>query len=609
MKKLILVILITVSIKAEIRYVKAGSPTPAPPYISWVTAADSIGKALAVCSSGDTVFVGNGTYKESVVIPYGVSLIGQGRDSCIWDLRGLQSPVTSTIGFIYIHNNCIVKGFRLISEDNAGYFTIEVDKEAQNSLIISNEIIKGSILSAIGNVINNVFKGCTTALRVNYDWVPPNTKNTPWLIKDNVFVDCKNGIGVFIWIPAGSPLEISNNYFYMSPNNLFMMNYCYSFFIGVAYPVIFSNNVMIAYPQKSSTLPQVQPNNGDTIRNNVFSTKNDPDEIYAFENIELSSARAKIINNHFENNPGAIAANPNAITNGARIKYNNYWNVKSRYLIENPDSTTELNADPMFVKDTSDFHLQKYSPLIDRGDPALIDKDGTRSDIGAYGGLLGEIYTYIDKAPRVPSGLQVSLVDSFVVVRWKKNTESDFDSYYLYADSVSSFTADTTKFITWTTDTVLAIPARLFRWNNVYFRLKAIDRQNNKSQQSASAGVVLTGVEQGERKIAEKYILYQNYPNPWGSRGREKTRISYELKERGYVKLRIYNILGDEVARLVNEEQPAGYYEYDYGVPLINEELKVSPLASGTYILRMEVINPETGTPAYSESKKMLYVK
>ena len=51
------------------------------------------------------------------------------------------------------------------------------------------------------------------------------------------------------------------------------------------------------------------------------------------------------------------------------------------------------------------FHLQMFSPLIDRGDPAIIDKDGSRSDIGLYGGPLGEFYKYQDLPPRVPVNL------------------------------------------------------------------------------------------------------------------------------------------------------------------------------------------------------------
>ena len=46
-----------------------------------------------------------------------------------------------------------------------------------------------------------------------------------------------------------------------------------------------------------------------------------------------------------------------------------------------------------------------FSRLIDAGDPSILDKDGSRSDIGLYGGPFGESYKYIDLAPSPPLNL------------------------------------------------------------------------------------------------------------------------------------------------------------------------------------------------------------
>jgi hypothetical protein len=53
------------------------------------------------------------------------------------------------------------------------------------------------------------------------------------------------------------------------------------------------------------------------------------------------------------------------------------------------------------------------------------------------------------------------------------------------------------------------------------------------------------------------YYLNQNYPNPFNSR----TIISYQIKERSYVKLSVYDIKGELLITLINKEQDAGYYE------------------------------------------------
>ena len=72
----------------------------------------------------------------------------------------------------------------------------------------------------------------------------------------------------------------------------------------------------------------------------------------------------------------------------------NVWGSEKSYYNFTPDSTN-LTVDPMMVNiDSSlgkmDFHLQMFSPLIDKGDPNVLDKDGSRSDIGLFGGPFGE---------------------------------------------------------------------------------------------------------------------------------------------------------------------------------------------------------------------------
>ena len=102
----------------------------------------------------------------------------------------------------------------------------------------------------------------------------------------------------------------------------------------------------------------------------------------------------------------------------------------------------------MFVKDTLanlttnyDFRLQKYSPAIDRGDPDILDVDGTRSDMGMYGGPLGQEYKYMDYAPKPVKELNAVYEEdtSRVKLTWKRNTESDFAKYYIYKDINPNF--------------------------------------------------------------------------------------------------------------------------------------------------------------------------
>ncbi|HRP37407.1 MAG TPA: T9SS type A sorting domain-containing protein, partial [Candidatus Dojkabacteria bacterium] len=99
------------------------------------------------------------------------------------------------------------------------------------------------------------------------------------------------------------------------------------------------------------------------------------------------------------------------------------------------------------------------------------------------------------------------------------------------------------------------------------------------------------------------YLLYQNYPNPFNP----NTKIGYQLKERAYVKLMIYDIKGELVSVLINKEQNSGYYEAEFNVNGQTSNVKGN-LASGIYLYRIEVIG-EGKIPVYTEMKKMLMIK
>jgi len=65
---------------------------------------------------------------------------------------------------------------------------------------------------------------------------------------------------------------------------------------------------------------------------------------------------------------------------------------------------------------------------------------------------------------------------------------------------------------------------------------------------------------QNNSEIAAKFELYQNYPNPFNP----KTIINYQLSVSNYVKLAVYDVVGREVAVLVNQKQHAGKYEIEW---------------------------------------------
>ena len=87
----------------------------------------------------------------------------------------------------------------------------------------------------------------------------------------------------------------------------------------------------------------------------------------------------------------------------------------------------------------------------------------------------------------------------------------------------------------------------------------------------------VTGVVNGS--IPQEFGLYQNYPNPFNP----STKIQYSLKQAAQVSLKVYNVIGNEVATLVNTHQEAGNYTVLFG-----NSKGTASLSSGVYFYSLE---------------------
>ncbi|MGK9476426.1 alpha/beta hydrolase-fold protein [Melioribacter sp. OK-6-Me] len=92
------------------------------------------------------------------------------------------------------------------------------------------------------------------------------------------------------------------------------------------------------------------------------------------------------------------------------------------------------------------------------------------------------------------------------------------------------------------------------------------------------------------------FNLVQNYPNPFNP----STTIRYQLSGNVHVTLKVYNLLGQEIATLVNEYQSQGNYEVHYDASRFNASGRALP--SGIYICKLQAGN-------FSASKKMILIK
>jgi sugar lactone lactonase YvrE len=105
----------------------------------------------------------------------------------------------------------------------------------------------------------------------------------------------------------------------------------------------------------------------------------------------------------------------------------------------------------------------------------------------------------------------------------------------------------------------------------------------------SEGGVILDVKGENRVEIPTKFALYQNYPNPLNP----ATKIKYTVPEESFVKISIHDVLGKEIATLVNERKLAGSYELEFNA---------SNLTSGVYFYTMKAGN-------FIETRKMVLIK
>ena len=198
------------------------------------------------------------------------------------------------------------------------------------------------------------------------------------------------------------------------------------------------------------------------------------------------------------------------------------------------------------------------------------------------------------------SGMAISESDSLVY--WVK---CFFDTY---ADTVEvristtlpepqAFThlMNTHAFVVGSADTLWtrhAVSLESFVGQNIFIAWR--EKVSNNYTMGSAIGVdiadvqgMITGLTNNE--IPTKYELSQNYPNPFNP----TTTIKYAIPRPGFVSLKVYDVLGKEVANLVNQEMATGYYTVDFDG---------SNLGSGVYFYRIK-------SEGFVQTKKMLLIK
>ncbi len=563
--------------EAATRFVsKTGTATP--PYTTWATASDSIQKCINICNDGDTVYVSNGVFKEYLNINRAIYLFGSSMDSTILDGSGIGDYYT-----IYSIADFTISGFTIIGKGyssspyyegivnimkNLNVFNCEIThcnlglSIGQSSGVLENLIVKGVNkginTSCASDTCKPVIRNSVIIVDVNADDGILNLFNGQPTILNNIIIGDENSIGINN--VSAKRMVIKNNLIAGG-------------FVNIRASSVYDSSFII---------------------NNLLR-----DQISDFSShaaIQDPNRRAYIRNNSINDNDKGIQINSEYPSSD----FNLFWNNEVHANNGSVFGANDIFADPMFVKDTIarslayDYHLQKFSPAIDAGDPSILDVDGSRSDIGMYGGPLGFSYTYLDLPPKPPVNFHSSFDSSKIIFSWDKFSEADFSHYNIYRSVVNNFIPDSNSYYC-QTDTSYFIDEIPIVKDKIYYKITSVDSAGNESVTGEQIVITITGAGEPVIEIVGEYKLYQNYPNPYNP----VTIIPFRLKERSYVKVMVYDIKGELIKTLVNEMKEAGYYE---------TEFVGTDLASGIYLYRIEVIG--TGNiPVYMDMKKMILLK
>ena len=586
-----LIILLAQGAFGTIRYVsKTGSSTP--PYITWETASDSIQKCINICVDGDTVIVANGVYKERIDINTPIYLLGTSMDSTIIDGTGLLNTTLNIYAKATVEN-FEIKGWGSFAP--SGVVIIQSYETSVKNCLITGAFNGFGIRSKAfvsNNIMKNVMCGISSSGSGSYDSV---------YIINNLFL-----------VPAypGGGMSLSNGRRFFIHNNVILAlehDAWFGIYIDQVQSAVITNNLVSGF-KSTSAYDDSAPRDSAYLANNVFGNSGQSPNIYSvFPNVNIHmGSRTRVLNNIIYNSYRGIRVYASPSTYDYNLLYKNavdfYGSVTA--------GPNTVYADPMFVKEKEpttlldhDFHLQMHSPGIDAGNPSILDADGSRSDIGMYGGPLGEIYEYLNLAPKPPRGLTATIDSGYVQLKWEKNTEADFSHYKLYSYKSPGFPVDPKTVIAVLPDTCFShqIP---FGATTLYYKITGVDSGNNESEAVGEVSVVITDIK-GGGTVKEEYALYQNYPNPFNG----ETVIPYMLKEGGRVKVKIYDIKGELIKVVTDEEQEAGYHEVSFsGRELRGTNVGVDELASGIYLYRVEVIG-DGGIPRFIDVKKMIMLK
>jgi hypothetical protein len=188
--------------------------------------------------------------------------------------------------------------------------------------------------------------------------------------------------------------------------------------------------------------------------------------------------------------------------------------------------------------------------------------------------------------PAPPQNLTVVAGNGQAFLTWRKNTEFDIDKYYIFMSTNNDPYSASQIGATDHPETTFTATG-LNNGTTYYFWVKAVDRFCIPRISGFSNVAIITPLSvSNHEEIPEVFELYQNYPNPFNP----ATEIRYDIPQKSYVKLAIYDLLGQEVDVIINETREAGRYSVKWSPNDLPSGVYIYQLTSGDFEKTMKMV-------------------
>jgi hypothetical protein len=268
-------------------------------------------------------------------------------------------------------------------------------------------------------------------------------------------------------------------------------------------------------------------------------------------------------------------------------------------------SFKQLSSDSIFVADTLDENINNFDALFLFINPPFVLSQEESDNLIQYTSVNKPAYLFTG----FPEGLDTIAfwnhigIDEMYGLLISVPIDTVFGVYNEFTDGVvidTSFMSGLIPVIVGNVDSILIGDAESWEVNTTYISgydtlnviidlYNLIDDYDFLQRVLVQFGLIPPNYAENEFNLVVGFELLQNYPNPFNP----TTTIKFQIPEISFVTIKVYDVLGNEIETLVNEERTAGSYEVEFNKIV---------LPSGIYFYRLQAAS-------FVETKKMVLIK